>query len=287
LEIRDLWPAFAIDMGVLKNAVLIRAARALEKFLYRRATHLLVNSPAYRKYLVEQGVPLSKITLIPNGVDTAMFHPEENGECRRREFGVEKCFVVVYAGALGVANDIPLILRAADRLRTEADVRFILVGDGKERRALVQRAQEMKLTNVIFTGARPKSEMPSFVAAADACVAALQNIPMFRTTYPNKVFDYMAAGRPTILAIDGVIRDVIERARGGLFVSPGDDQALAEAVLKLKSSPATARDMGRAARAYVVEHFNRSEQAAGFVALLERVAPRASPLQSSFECNAR
>jgi glycosyltransferase involved in cell wall biosynthesis len=94
---------------------------------------------------------------------------------------------------------------------------------------------------------------------------------MFRTTYPNKVFDYMAAGRPTVLAIDGVVREVIEAAQGGLFVPPGDAAALAQAVTQLFGDRAQARAMGRAARAYVVEHFNRQQQAAEFVTLLQQV----------------
>ena len=103
---------------------------------------------------------------------------------------------------------------------------------------------------------------------------------MFRTTYPNKIFDYMAAGRPTVLAIGGVIASVLEKADGGICVRPGDDRAVAEAVLQLKSDPGRAQAMGKAARAYVVEHFDRAEQAKAFVALLERfggvIKPQAS-----------
>ncbi len=231
LEIRDLWPEFAIDMGVLRNPVLIGLSRRLESFLYRRADHLLVNSPAYRDYLLAKGIPARKITLIPNGVDPGMFDPHAAGNEVREEFKLNGQFVVTYAGALGLANDVPTLLRAAARLREQQHIRFLLVGDGKERSHLERMAKELGLPNVIFAGARPKSQMPAFLAASDVCVAILQNIPMFRTTYPNKVFDYMAAGRPTILAIDGVIREVVEAALGGIFVPPGDDAALAAAAL--------------------------------------------------------
>ena len=94
---------------------------------------------------------------------------------------------------------------------------------------------------------------------------------MFRTTYPNKVFDYMAASRPTILAIDGVIRQVIESAEGGIYVAPGDDAAVAGAVRVLSQDRHRCEQMGQAARAYVVEHFNRHEQAAEFVDVLTGV----------------
>lgn len=272
LEIRDLWPEFAIDMGVLKNPALIWLSRWLERFLYGRATHLLVNSPAYRDYLVERGVPAVKISLIANGVDPDMFDPAATGEALRQELGLNGQFVVTYAGALGLANDIPTLLRAAGRLRDYPGIHFLLVGDGKERPDLETLARQLRLPNVTFAGSRPKSDMPAILAASDACTAILQNIPMFRTTYPNKVFDYMAAGRPTILAIDGVIRQVVDNARGGVFVPPGDDAALAEAILRLSRQPAKARQMGQAARAYVATHFNRHDQAQAFADLVGRMA---------------
>lgn len=269
LEIRDLWPEFAIDMGVLSNPILVALSRWLERFLYARATHLLVNSPAYRDYLIGKGIKAAKITLVPNGVDPRMFNPNAHGESLRREWEVEEKFVVMYAGALGLANDIPTLLRAAARLRDEPQIHFVLVGDGKERAGLESLAQQLQLSNVSFVGPHSKSEMETVLAASDACVAILQDRPMLRTTYPNKVFDYMAAARPTILAIDGVIRQVIEAAGGGIFVPPGDDESLAEAVRTLYRNPAGATEMGIAARQYVVEHFDRRKQAQRFVELLE------------------
>jgi glycosyltransferase involved in cell wall biosynthesis len=275
LEIRDLWPEFAIDMGVLKNPVLIRLSRGLERFIYARADHILVNSPAYRDYVHVKGIPLEKISLIPNGVDPAPFEPDASGKEMREGLGLDGVFVVTYAGALGMANDIPTVLRAADRLREHKGIRFLLVGDGKERSNLEIMAREMDLENVLFTGARPKKDMPKILGASDACLAILMDIPMFRTTYPNKVFDYMAAGRPTILAIDGVIRQVVEAAGGGLFVPPGDDKSLADAVLRLASNPEEARKMGAAARDHVVKHFNRADQAGEFVDLVTGLAKAA------------
>jgi glycosyltransferase involved in cell wall biosynthesis len=272
LEIRDLWPEFAIDMGVLKNPVLIWLSRGLEHFLYAQAHHILVNSPAYRDYLVEKGIAAAKITLIPNGVDIGMFDPAARGNELRHSWGGGGKFLVTYAGALGLANDIPTLLRAADQLRHDQDIHFLLIGDGKERPNLENLARDLNLSNVTFTGAIPKSCIPEALAASDACVAILQDIPMFRTTYPNKVFDYMAAGRPTILAIDGVIRQVIDAARGGIYVPPGDATALAEAIRTLSANRDLARAQGQAARDYVVKNFDRRKQAEHFVELVKSMA---------------
>jgi glycosyltransferase involved in cell wall biosynthesis len=269
LEVRDLWPEFAIDMGVLKNPLLIKLSRWLERFLYARADCIVVNSPAYVDYLCGKQVPNEKVRFIPYGTDVEMFGPEIDGQTVRQQLGVSNAFVVVYAGALGIANDIDTVLRAAERLLDTPDIRIILFGDGKERPRLEETARLRGLTNVVFAGARPKNEMPTVLAASDVCLAILQDIPMFRTTYPNKVFDYMAAGKPTVLAIDGVIRQVIEEAHAGVFVAPHDDQALAQAVRDLYADPHRVRRMGAAARDHVCEHFERGKQIEAFSALLE------------------
>ncbi len=272
LEIRDLWPEFAIDMGILRNPWLITLSRRLERFLYRHATHILVNSPAYEKYLKTKGVDPTKVTLIPNGVDPSMFTGEFHPESLRKGWAVNGKFLVTYAGALGAANDIPVLLEAARALSKHHQIHLLLVGDGKERPNLESLAKAWGLRNVTFTGALPKKEMPAVLAASDACIAILKNIPMFKTTYPNKVFDYMAAARPTILAIDGVIREVVEKAGGGIFVPPGNAKALANAIVTLEKDREKAQAMGEAARAYVVEHFHREKQAKEFVALLMTLA---------------
>ncbi len=259
LEVRDLWPEFAIDMKVLTSPGIIWLARWLEMFLYRRATHILVNSPAYKKYIVEKGVPEKKVTFIPYGTDVDMFNPNVDGTVIRKQLGLDDKFAVVYAGALGAANDIYTVLRAADRLREEPRIRFVLFGDGKERVHLEREWRNRNLNNVIFAGVHPKKEMPFVLASSDVCLAILQNIKMFRTTYPNKVFDYMAAGRATVLVIDGVIREVIETSNGGVFVQPGDDEQLAKTILELSKDPQRVRQMGINAREYLVEHLDRRD----------------------------
>jgi glycosyltransferase involved in cell wall biosynthesis len=260
LEVRDLWPEFGVSMGVLKNPILISLARWLENFLYARATHILVNSPAYKEYMLGKGVPENKITYIPYGTDVDMFNPDVDGSSVRMNLGLENKFVVLYAGALGQANDIDTILRAAERLNHELQIRFVIFGDGKERARLESELTRMNLTNVIFAGVCPKKEMPLVIASSDVCLAILQDVPMFRTTYPNKVFDYMAAARGTVLVIDGVVRDVIESSGGGVFVQPGDDEQLAETILELSNDPPRVKQMGLNARGYLVKHLDRRDK---------------------------
>jgi glycosyltransferase involved in cell wall biosynthesis len=271
LEVRDLWPEFGVSMGVIKNPIVITSARWLEKFLYARATHILVNSPAYEEYMVAKGVPASKITYIPYGTDVDMFNPNVDGLSVRKKLGLEDKFVVLYAGALGQANDIYTVLCAAKHLNEEDQIRFVFWGDGKERPNLQSEAERLELENVIFAGVCPKKEMPFVIASSDVCLAILQNVPMFRTTYPNKVFDYMAAARATVLVIDGVIREVIESSKGGVFVEPGNHELLAETILELSKDPQRVRQMGASARTYLVQHLDRRDKLDDTLQLLQKM----------------
>ncbi len=276
LEVRDLWLETAIELGAMRNRFFIAFARWLEKRLHRRADAVVINSPGFRDYLERRGVASGKISLIANGVAVEMFGPFVQGESIRREFGLEGKFVVTYAGALGLVNGLEPLLRAAALLQERPEVHLLLVGDGRRREQLQREAEAARLTNVTFAGAQPKERMPAILAASDACIAILRDTPALRTTYPNKVFDYMAAGRPTILAIDGVIRQVIEEAKAGLYVPPTAG-AICQAVRALADDPAKARSMGVSARAYVVEHFDRRRQGEKLAELLNALAGRAMP----------
>jgi glycosyltransferase involved in cell wall biosynthesis len=266
-EVRDLWPDFAIAVGVLKNQTLIRLSFWLERFLYRHADRMMVNSPAYVAHVRQRGA--KAVDLVPNGADPDMFNPADRGISFRTAHGLEQKFVVLYAGAHGLSNDLGVVLECARLLAQEVRFHFVLLGDGKEKPALQQSAAAMGLPNVTFLPPVPKSGMAAALAGADACLAILKPIEAYKTTYPNKVFDYMAAGRPVLLAIDGVIREVIEASGGGLFVPPGDPAALAEAVRRLADDPAGCRAMGLAGRRYIEAHFSRPALAERLAGILE------------------
>lgn len=271
-EVRDLWPAFAIEVGVLRSSLLIRLSRWLERFLYRRADVVMVNSPGFIRHVGQHGA--REVALIPNGADASMFDPFATGADFRRRHGLEGRFVALYAGAHGLSNDLEILLEAAQQVSDCEGLTIALLGDGKEKPRLQARAAEMGLTNVVFIPPVPKAEMGEALAAADVCIAILKPIPLYATVYPNKVFDYMAAGRPVLLAIDGVIRKVIEDAEGGIFIPPGDAGAMAAGLRRLVDDPAAARAMGMNARRYVEANFDRPELAKKLEALLLKTARR-------------
>ncbi len=146
-----------------------------------------------------------------------------------------------------------------------------MVGDGKEKKSLQLKAKQLKLENVLFIPPVPKLEMSQILAASDICIAILKPLDWYKTTYPNKVFDYMAAGRPVILAIDGVIRDVVENANAGIFVKPDDPRSMAQAILFLYEHSEQGLQMGRNGRNYVIQHFNRDHIARQFIYSLEEM----------------
>ena len=272
-EVRDLWPSFAIAVGVLKDPTLIKMSLWLEKFLYRHADQVIVNSPGYVAHVTERGA--KRVELVQNGADPEMFDPADDGAAFRSASHLEQKFVLLYAGAHGMSNDLGVVLEAAQLLQTrpagtpEQHIQFVLLGDGKEKPALQARAVEMGLNNVLFLPPVPKDGMAAALAGADACLAILKPIQEYKTTYPNKVFDYMAAGRPVVLAIDGVVRDVIEAAGCGVFAQPGDPAALAEAAQKLAADRDASRRMGMRGRIYLEEHFSRAVMAEKLAGILE------------------
>ena len=266
-EVRDLWPQFAIAVGVLRSRTLIRLSFWLERFLYRRADRVMVNSPGFISHVTERGAKC--VELVPNGADPEMFDPSDTGASFRIRHLLADKFVVLYAGAHGMSNDLGVVLESARYLAGRRAVRIVLLGDGKEKTALQKQAESLDLTNLLFLPPVPKNEMAAALAGADACLAILKPLEEYKTTYPNKVFDYMAAGRPVVLAIDGVIREVVEAAGCGIFVQPGDPSALAEAIITLVADPERSRKMGMAGRKYLEEYFSRERIAEKLVGLLE------------------
>jgi len=266
-EVRDLWPAFAVGVGVLRNPILIRLSEWLERFLYRHADLTLVNSPGFIEHVRARGA--RRVELVPNGADPGMFDPQADGTDFRKAHGLQSGFLALYAGAHGMSNDLGVVLAAADLLRDRPEISFVLLGDGKDKPALQAQAVEMHLENVNFISPAPKAAMGAALAAANACIAILKPIPLYATVYPNKVFDYMAAGRPVLLVIDGVIRRVVEESQAGIFVPPGDPPALAEAICWLADHPQEAKEMGQRGRSLVEEKFDRAIWAERLAVLCE------------------
>jgi glycosyltransferase involved in cell wall biosynthesis len=259
-EIRDLWPESAVTTGVLrKKAALTRLLYALERWACRRADKVTVLTPAFREDLLRRGLAAAdKIVFVPNGADLGRFSPAPPDPVLREALGWGGRFVVLYSGAHGRANAVGQLVDVAVLLKDRPDILIAMVGDGPERKHQEQRARAFELTNIVFNGSQPKERMPAIVNACDVGAAVLQNNPTFRTVYPNKIFDYMACGKPTLLAIDGVARELVcDRAQAGVFAEPENARAIADAIRKLASDAALRAEMGRRGRAWVEANASR------------------------------
>jgi glycosyltransferase involved in cell wall biosynthesis len=276
-EIRDLWPESAVTTGVLhEGSVMTRLLYGIERFCCRHATGINVLTPAFRENLTSRGLAeASRIEMIPNGADLELFRPGDRHNDVRRALGWGDRFVALYAGAHGRANGLDTLIEAATLLQSDPNILLVTVGDGPERERLQAQATARHLTNLAFLGSHPKAEMPSIVQACDAGLAILQKNPTFLTVYPNKVFDYMAAARPTILNIDGVARTLVcDDARAGVFCPPGDARALANAIRAMASAPDRGARLGEQGRAWAEAHASRSALAGKYLNVLSRLARR-------------
>jgi glycosyltransferase involved in cell wall biosynthesis len=265
-EVRDLWPEAPIQMGALRNPVLRRLAHSLERFVYRRSARIITLSPGIREGVVHAGASAERVALVPNASDLELFTPALDREAERRRLGLGEGLVCSYFGTMGEANDLRQVIDAAPLVR---DVTFVLLGDGKRRGELEQRAP----ANVRFLDPVPdKASVARLAAASDACLTIFKNVPVLATNSPNKLFDTFAAGRAAIVNTDGWMRELVEDNEAGVFVRPGDSGDLAEKVAWLRDNPVEVERLGRNARALAEREFDRDALAARALAVLEEAA---------------
>ncbi len=280
LEVRDLWPESAVTTGVLSAGSPFTAALyRLEREAYRIADRINVLTPAFRDDILNRGLAgPDKIWFVPNGADTDAFTPGEPDRQLRVSLGWGDRFVAMYAGAHGRANALRQLIETADVLRSRADILIACVGDGPERGALAEEAKSRGLENIRFHGPFAKARMPDLVRACDLGLAVLQNNPTFRTVYPNKVFDYMACGKPTVLAIDGVARALVcDEAGAGLFAEPENARQIADAIAALADNPARCKEFGARGGLWVRANVQREALARRYANLLQTLVIRGEP----------
>jgi len=268
-EGRDLWPESAIDTGVLVNRWLIRMSYWLERKSYKSASWINVLTPAFEEALVcRKSVKPDRISMIPNGADLDIIRPGGRDSWVREKHNLRDKFVVTYVGAHGKANCLIQLLEAAKLLKEHPEIIIMLVGDGMEKPMLKEKARQWKLDNVVFVDSVPKVLIVDYIAASNVCTAVLKKVDTFKTVYPNKVFDYMSAYKPIIVAIDGVTRELIEDAKAGVYVEPENPQAFVEAVLKLKENRELCEIYGNNGLDFVRKNFDRHKLANKYMDIL-------------------
>ncbi|HZU60918.1 MAG TPA: glycosyltransferase family 4 protein, partial [Solirubrobacteraceae bacterium] len=260
LNVADLWPDSAVQLGALSNPRAIALAERLERFAYRHSAAITVPTAGIRNTLLERGWPPDTVIHFPNAVDVERFAALEPpaGPPRR----------LIYCGTVGMAQGVGTLIDAAGELRqTGPELEFLIVGDGAERAELAQRAIGQGLDNVRFLGRVDRDRVPELLGGADIAALSLRDLPLFEDALPSKLLEYMAAGRPVVASAAGDVARLLERSGGGLVSGPGDAAGLAQSIRDLVSDPDRARELGASGRRYVSAHYSRE----AFVERLEEI----------------
>lgn len=271
LEIRDLWPESIVAVGAIKSPVIISLLEWIERFAYRKADWIVPVTDSFKTYMLAKGIEARKITVVKNGVDLAQYAPRDGASALAEELGVEGKFVVSYFGTHGMAHHLQTILHAAHRLNGSKNIIFLMVGDGAERRALLQMRDDMALGNVMMLDQQPKSRMRDFWALSDISLVLLKKSDLFKTVIPSKIFESLAMTKPIILGVEGESADLLRAANAGVCIKPEQADELAAGVLELSQNPERSQQLGRNGRRYVMEHFDRIVLARKLASVLETV----------------
>ena len=274
-EVRDLWPEAAVEMGLLRNRPVIAALRAVEVLCATSARSVIALTPGLKRRLVSgKRIDPGKITVVTNAMNPDDYGPPTGAHAAEEEKlrrGLGGRFVVLQAGSIGASDDLHVMIRAAEILRAEPDVRFVLVGDGDARPGLQELTAQLQLDNVEFWPTVPRREVPDVLRAADVLVC---QIPGFYAdcALPNRLFDYLAAGRPVLTTGEGDCADLLTAAQAGVVVPPGNPAALAGAIRQLRDDPALCRRLGRNGWSFVREHYSWGAQFPRYLEVFESAA---------------
>ncbi len=245
-EVRDLWPESFIRSGwVTGKEPSIRLMGHLETFCYKKAAKILLVSPGFERRLIERGLPQEKLKTILLGADGSLFRDIKPNHGFRRQYNLGDKTVAIFTGAHGKSNGLYYILDTAEKTRDRPDIAYVLIGDGYEKKRLIETAIKKELENVVFADPVPKNELPGILAACQIGLMILRYIGQPRPVTPNKVFDYMFVGIPSLVNFEGPTVDMVSADGSGLYVDPTNPEDLAEKVKMLADNPQMRKEMGR------------------------------------------
>ncbi|HSB95460.1 MAG TPA: glycosyltransferase family 4 protein [Spongiibacteraceae bacterium] len=272
LEIRDLWPESILAVGAIKNPYIIKLLENIERFVYRKADHIVPVTYSFRRHIIAHGGRDEDISVIRNGVDLQFFEPRAEDTDYARQLGIEGKFVAAYVGTHGMAHGLDLLVEAAERLTHRTDIAILLAGDGAERTRLEQEIKRRNLTNIQLLGQLPKTDMPRLWSITNVSLVVLKKLDLFLTVIPSKLFESMAMRRPIILGVAGESAELLQESGAGIGIEPGNVDQLVAAIVRLADSPELCTELGAQGRSYVETHFNRRVLADRFEQLLTTVS---------------
>ena len=255
-EVRDLWPDAAIEMGELRNKYFRKFSFALERQLYKKADKIIAVTQRFKERIITKGFHEDKICVIRNGSDM-QFEKKIIAKSFELKFKSNNEFIIIYAGILGIAQNIKTILDTAIILKKE-NIKFLLIGSGPEEKILKDYSKQNNIENVKFIGQVPKNKISDYMSLADCGIIPLKKIPVFETTIPSKIFDYMSANLPILLGVKGEAKEILDESKAGIGFEPDNSKDLADKILLLFNNKNEIEKMSKHGRQFVVEHFNRT-----------------------------
>lgn len=244
--------------------------------MYRSARHIVTVGDGYVGKLIERGVPENKISVVMNGVDQSLFYPRPvNGELLEK-YGLTGKFICSYVGTIGMACGLKTVLDAAEILKKQNNdhIRFVLVGDGAVKADLESEAKQRNLDNIIFTGRRPKNEIPDWIASSNINLVHLKKSDLFTTVMPSKIFESAGCGRPVLMGVDGFAKKLVMDAGMGIDIEPENPQEMVDALLSVAADPELEKRLGENGLSNIVPRYNRDSQAEKYLDILNTVLNR-------------
>jgi colanic acid biosynthesis glycosyl transferase WcaI len=264
-ELGDLWPRSIVAVGAMRRGVVIDLIERLELFLYRRAAAVVALTQAFKDDLVRRGIAAAKIAVVRNGVDLARYAPRPRDDALAATTGLAGKFVIGYVGTHGLAHDLGNVLGAAERLRGDPDIVFLLVGAGAERDMLIAEGRRRRLDNVVFLAMQPKEAMPGIWSLCDVALVHLKDSPAFAEVIPSKMFEAMAMAKPILLVSPaGEASAILLEDGAGLWVEAGCPESLAAAASRLRHDSALRQGLATGGLA-AAQHHTRERQAELFI----------------------
>ena len=272
LEIRDLWPESIVAVGAIKNRRVIATLEWIERFVYRKADHIVSVTQAFKRHIAKCGASEDKISVIRNGVDLSRFQATDIDSALAEKWGLQGKFVAAYVGTHGMAHGLDTLLDAAELLNEQDNIVFLMVGDGAERERLHSEKERRGLTNVIMQPQQGKELMPAIWAMTDVSLVLLKKLDLFKTVIPSKIFESMAMSTPIVLGVEGEVKDIIKASGAGVCIEPESASQLAAAVAKLAANRQQYMALQGCGRKYVSANFDRRELAGNYLEVLDKLA---------------
>ncbi|MBC8401063.1 MAG: glycosyltransferase family 4 protein [Candidatus Marinimicrobia bacterium] len=268
-DIRDIWPDVAVEAGEYKeSALIVRIGSLVTKLIYNSANHLTPVTESKCKKIIEQGIDKNKISIVPNGIDMQYISFDDQIDWRK-ELNLQNKFIFIYAGLIGIAQGLDIIIESASNLTENDEIHFLIVGDGVQKKQLQLRAKQLNLSNITFLNSQKRENIAPLLKTSDVAVIPLVNAAI-SDAVPSKLLEAWGCKKPVILIASGESNMIVKNVDGGLTVNPGDIPGLVKNILDMYQNKSRLQHYGNNGYKYVTKSFTREILARQMVNVIKK-----------------